>query len=132
MRCRPTPWNFEKTCDQPDADLPAAWKSGCYQISAEALLPLSPGRKLARRAERFLFHRLMALAPFAQRLGCGMKYWDGLGFDDFFYDGPYPMFYAGVMSRGRLNPFLLRWVQRQRQPHPLLAGLLAASEAAAR
>lgn len=126
-----TPWAFEKTCEKADADLPAEWKSGCYQISGEALMQPPPGRKLARRAERFLYHRLMALAPLAQRLGFGLKYWDGLGFDDFFYDGPYPMFYAGVMSRGRLNPFLRRWVKRQRRPHPLLAELIEASDAAA-
>jgi len=127
-----TPWNFEKTCEKADADLPVEWKSGCYQISAEALMQPPPGRKLAQRSERFLFHRLMALAPLARRLGFGVKYWDALGFDDFFYDGPYPMFYAGVMSRGRLNPFLRRWVEKQGRPHPLLAELLVASDAAVR
>lgn len=125
-----TPWNFEKTCDKDDADLPAAWKAGCYQISAEALLPPAFGLKLARRAERFLFHRLMALAPLARRLGFGPAYWDAIGFDDFFYEGPYPMFYAGVMSRGRLNPFLQRWIETRRQPHALLSDLLRSSSAA--
>ncbi len=125
-----TPWSFEKTCDKPDAELPAEWKSGCYQISAEALMPAPFGKKLARRFERFAYHRLMALAPLAQRMGVGPKYWDGLGFDDFFYEGPYPMFYAGVMARGRLNPFLQRWIEAQENPHPLLAELLRVSAAA--
>ena len=126
-----TPWNFEKTCEKAEADLPSEWKEGCYQISAEALMDVSAGKKLARRTERFFFHRLMALAPLAQRLGCGQQYWDAIGFDDFFYAGPFPMFYAGVMSRGRLNPYLRRWLQKQRAPHPLFAELLRASDAAA-
>ncbi len=124
-----TPWAFEKACEKTDANLPVEWKSGCYQISAEALMQPAAGKKLVQRTQRFLFHRLMALAPLAQRLGFGPAYWDGLGFDNFFYEGPYPMFYAGVMSRGRLNPFLQRWIEAQKNPHPLFGDLLRASAA---
>ena len=126
-----TPWSFEKTCDKTDADLPSKMKAGCYQISAEALLRRPWQKALRSRFERFFFHRLMALSPLAYRLGFGPMYWDAVGFDDFFYEGPYPMFYAGVMSRGRLNPFFRRWVQKQRNPHPLLINLLRAADAAA-
>jgi hypothetical protein len=130
-REKPTPWTFEKTCGNVEAPLPGKWKQGCYQISAEALMKPGLAPVAAARTERFLYHRLMALAPLTQKLGFGMAYWDALGFDDFLYPGPYPIFYAGVMSRGRFNPFLRRWIVRQREPQPPLLDLIRVSETAA-
>ena len=123
-----TPWQFERVCDRPDADLPEKWKRGCYQICADALLPAPGWRKAGRAVERFVFHRLMALYPVARKLGEGPEFWDAVGFDDFFYPGPYPMFYSGVMSRGRLNPFLRRWLGRRVNPHPLLVEVMRVSD----
>ena len=122
-----TPWRFEKTCDKPDAELSEEMKAGCYQISAESLMETAWPKKLRGTLERFAFHRLMALSPLAHRLGIGPAYWDAVGFDDFLYEGPYPMFYAGVMSRGRLNPFFRRWVLSQKNPHSAITNVLHAS-----
>jgi len=123
-----TPWSFEKTCDKADAKLPEAMKTGCYQICAESLMQPEWPEKLQAQIERFTYHRLMAFSPAAHRLGFGPVYWDAIGFDNFFYKGPYPMFYAGVMSRGRLNPFFQRWALGLPDRDPALDHLLQASE----
>ncbi len=121
-----TPWAFEKRCDKEGAALPDADKAGCYQIFGEALGTgsVSPLRSIGQAVGRWFFHRAMALAPAARKLGFGMAYWDAFGFDDFFYRGPYPMFYSGVMSRGRLNPFFLKFLEPRAASSPGLACLL--------
>ncbi len=65
----------------------------------------------------------MSLVPVTQKLGFGMAFWDALGYDDFFYNGPYPMFYAGVMSRGKVNPFLLKYLERHKSDPSLRSSL---------
>jgi hypothetical protein len=81
----------------------------------------------ARTAERQFYHRAMNLFPLFNRIGLGMKYWDALGFDDFFYDGPFPMFYSGVMARGRVSPAFLRYLKRQPNPPPEFLEIAAAA-----
>lgn len=126
-----TPWAFEKTCDKLDADLPERDKASCYQIEGEALAlnPDTGWERQRRRAERFVYHRAMALAPWMQRMGLGMRYWDAWGFDNFFYNGPYPMFYSGVMSRGRLNPFFMKFVEKMKRPPAAMRELIAGGRA---
>jgi len=125
-----TPWGFEKTCDKADNSLPEEWKQGCYQIRGEdlAVHPSVGLGRLLRTAERKFYHRAMSLVPVSQKLGLGMAFWDALGYDDFFYNGPYPMFYAGVMSRGKVNPFLLKYLERHKSDSSLQE-LIAASKA---
>jgi hypothetical protein len=124
---KPTPWGFEKICDKPDADLPEEFKKSCYQICGEelALHPPGPVGRLGGVLERFFYHRMMNLYAPLNRLGLGMKFWDGLGFDDFFYNGPLPMFYSGIMSRGRVNPFFLRYLQTKRAGEEVFQRLIA-------
>lgn len=126
-REKPNPWGFEKYCDKLDAPLPEEFKSTCYQICGEelALRPPSPVGRATAAAERFFYHRMMSLFPPLQRIGLGMKFWDTLGFDNYFYNGPFPMFYSGIMSRGRVNPFFLRFIRKHRAGEALYERLLA-------
>jgi hypothetical protein len=39
-----------------------------------------------------------------------------LGFDDVLYEGPYPLYFTGVLRRGGINPHLLRFLERSRDP----------------
>jgi hypothetical protein len=128
---KPTPWGFEKYCDKLDADLPEPFKASCYQICGEDLALDAPGplRRAASAGERFVYHRLMSLFPPLHKIGWGMKFWDAVGFDNYFYNGPFPMFYSGIMSRGRVNPYFLRYLRRHRAGEPVFQRLLA--EAAA-
>lgn len=129
-RDKPNPWGFEKLCDKPDADLPEAFKQGCYQICGETLALEIPGRteQWLRRGERFFYHRAMSLFPPLHRIGLGMRYWDWLGFDDFFYNGPFPMFYSGVMARARVNPFFVRYVEKHHADDPDYHALLQTAQ----
>lgn len=115
---RPNPWGFEKLNDKPDAALPQEFKEACYQICGEKLALRAPGagRRVARNLERQFYHKVMNLFPILNKAGWGMAFWDTMGFDNFFYDGPFPMFYSGVMARGRVSPFFLRYIERQSDP----------------
>ncbi len=130
-RDKPTPWGFEKICDKPDADLPVEFKATCYQICGEELALHRPGAigRMTAASERFFYHRMMNLFAPLNRIGLGMKFWDHLGFDDFFFNGPLPMFYSGIMSRGRVNPFFLRYLQTERSGEEVYGRLIAEARA---
>ncbi len=95
-------WHFEKTCEKPDADLPPEWKSGCYQIAAHALASRrSSLRTASTLTERWIFNRLMALAPWLPNHRWAERYFRLLGMDDVFCDGPYPMIFPVCFERAR-------------------------------
>jgi len=128
---RPNPWGFEKLNDKPDAALPEEFKAACYQICGEELSlhpPSSVARQL-RSLERQFYHKSMNLFPVFEKFGKGMVFWDILGFDDFFYDGPFPMFYSGVMARGKVSPNFLRYLDSIPNPAPEFAEIAAAARA---
>ncbi|MDD5201417.1 MAG: hypothetical protein PHC88_16625 [Terrimicrobiaceae bacterium] len=88
---RGSAWHFEKTCEKLDADLPAAWKSGCYQIAAFALAcESSPFRTLAALSERWIFNRMMALVPWLPNPRWAAGYLRLLAIDNVFCGGPTP------------------------------------------
>jgi hypothetical protein len=70
------------------------------------------------------------MVPLAYRIGRGTQLSKAIGFDNFFYEGPFPMFYSGVMAGGRVNPVFLRYLQKREDPvfHDLIE---AAQERAA-
>jgi hypothetical protein len=126
-----TPWGFEKICDKPDAALPEEFKRTCYQICGEEMALHPPGvfGRLGGRLERLIYHKAMNLFPPLNRLGLGMAFWDAFGFDNYFYNGPFPMIYSGVMARARVNPFFLRHLKRNGGEEPILRELLTAARA---
>ncbi len=124
-------WAFEKTCEKWDAPLPEAFKRGCYQVegNAHALHPLRGLAKLGRSFGLGLFHTLMGLYPLAARLGWGNRFWALCRFDDFFFNGPYPMFFSGVMAKGKSNPLALRFLLKRSELQPLATLIQAADQA---
>ena len=124
---KPNPWGFEKLCDKLDAPLPEEFKSTCYQVCGSELALKKPGagKRLCDRLERLVFHKVMSIVPLAYKLGCGSRLWGMLGFDNFFYNGPFPMIYSGVMASGRANPFFLRYLKNH--PDPDFCDLLEAA-----
>lgn len=124
-------WHFEKTADQPDADLPEAWKRGCYQIAASRLStqPLTFARKWREGAERWFYHRLMALLPrLPAKTAARLAEW--AGFDDVYCDGPYPLFFSGVLRKGRLNDYLVKRLRRSEDGQGLIARIESAAHEA--
>lgn len=108
-------WHFEKANDRMENALPESWKHQCYQICAEAMSVRAPSRAqhVAGALERTVFHKLMALYPLIPSRSLANRYARAAGFDDFFCDGPYPMFYSGVMAKGRINPYLEKFLGRR-------------------
>jgi len=127
-----TPWRFEKVTERADADLPVRWKTGCYQVCGRVLAVHPPTRAgaWAQAAERFIFHKLMAASALLSGPAL-QRFWNIAGFDDFFYNGPYPMFFSGVMAKGRLNPYYVRFMKNHAAGRPLFEELLATAKAAA-
>ena len=119
-------WRFEKVAEKSDADLSAEWKRGCYQICGRAMA-LNPSGKHAARASQFVFHKLMALYPHIPSRALAKRYWHWVGFDNFFYNGPYPMFFSGVMAKGQLNPHLARFVKKRAELSLRFEKILAAA-----
>lgn len=123
-----TPWRFEKVSERPDAALEERWKNGCYLVCSRTLAHAPPGRwkALTQWVERFIFHKLMALYPLLPGGKVRAAFWRAVGFDDFFYPGPYPMFFSGVMAKGTLNPYFVKFMNRHPHRRPHLAALLDA------
>ncbi len=100
-------WHFEKACARPGNSLPDSAKASCYQIRASRLALHEPSFLQAASSivERYFFHKLMALYPLIPSPRLRAALLRHFPFDDVFCDGPYPMFYSGIMAKGRLNPF---------------------------
>lgn len=119
-------WHFEKACSRSEAALSVAAKSGCYQIRASRLAWQRPSRtaEILAPVERFVFHKLMALYPWIKNPRAARAFLRCVPFDDVFCNGPYPMFYSGIMAKGGMNRFFVRHLRRN---HPdLLDRILAA------
>ncbi len=100
-------WHFEKINDRDHGSHPLAWKSQCYQIDSAALRlhPPGPVRRAAASLEIMVFRKLMALAPLMRNPTLAAAYLRFLRFDDVYCDGPYPMFFSGIMAKGKINPY---------------------------
>lgn len=118
-------WHFEKINDKDVSPHPAEWKRQCYQIRAAtlALRPPSGVRRLALAGECFVFHKLMALYPWIPSRNLANAYARRVGFDDFFCDGPYPMFFSGVMAKGKVNTYCANFLRRSPEGAVLLERL---------
>jgi len=124
---KPNPWGFEKLLDKRDAPLASEYKESCYQIRGSVLAqqPAGFANRCLAACERFFFHRLMSLAPAAAKAGFGKQFWEMAGFDNFFYNGPFPMFFSGVMAGGKINPFFVRYLEDH--PDHVCCGLIEAA-----
>lgn len=104
-----TCWKFERRAGAADFALPAQWLDKAYRVCGTAMSarPMRCWRSALQKAEIFSFD---VLRFFIRILG-GQARRDR--FDARFlgayhyYDGPYPIFWSGVIKKGRLNPDLL-------------------------
>ncbi len=125
---KPNPWGFEKLCEKPGAPLPGEFKGSCYQICGSELALKKPGasKRLFDAFERWVYHRAMSVIPYAYKMGFGSWLSRIIGFDNFYYIGPFPMFYSGVMAGGKVNPFFLRYLKAH--PDPDFCDLIEAAQ----
>lgn len=108
-------WHFEKACARPGNPLPESATTACYQIRASQLAMAKPSalQNIISAAERFIFHKLMALYPLIPSRRAGAAFLRQVPFDDVFCNGPYPMFYSGIMAKGQLNRFFVNFLHRK-------------------
>lgn len=122
-------WHFEKTSDKLQADLPEEWKQGCYQIAASRMSsqPLTTQRRISTATERWIFNKLMAVCPLIPSVKLAESYSRWVAFDNVFCNGPYPMFFSGLLQKGRLNIYLVKMLQRSSHGRELLEKIAKAS-----
>ncbi len=106
-------WHFEKAAAS--AGFPEAVRDGCYQIRASAMANHPPTRRqrAANFLDRFFYHKLMALCPLIPDRRASEEFFRSIPFDDVFCDGPYPMFFSGIMAKGGLNKYFTKFVGRK-------------------
>ena len=127
-------WRFEKTCDNPNADLPEHFQTACYQISASAtrISPLQPLAISLLLSKRWLANKAMAVLPHLREgplRTAWLKVWN---FDDVISDGAYPMVFSGVLAKGKLNPAFIKHSQRSefsKKWMQQISGILAKNQA---
>ncbi len=100
-----TPWAFERRGGAPEVDLPERLKTGCYRIEGRAMAVKTCDRKLG------------ALRVMTDVYRCGVRRLMGdlareavdgelLGVHHY-YNGPYPLFWSGLLRKGKLNTDLM-------------------------
>ena len=119
-----TCWKFERRAGHPDFELPAELRGTAYRVRGTAMA-VRPARRIYacfRWAELFAFDVLR----FFLRVLAGQKARDRFDAQYLgvyhFYDGPYPLFWSGLMKKGRLNTDLVFFL-RLHGRHELLAEL---------
>jgi hypothetical protein len=97
-----TAWDLEKRTSSLDG-IPQVWKQSTYQVI---------GRKMT--AHIFLFHLQLLLKTVTRALYLHkFPLFDSLWA---YYEGPYPIIFAGVMYRGKLNRFYKNYTKLFRLP----------------
>ena len=106
-------WNFEKSLDRKDSPLPENWKRTCYQIRASAMSAHAPKfiASLQQWSDRAFYHKLMAVVPLLPRQWV-TPYVRTVPFDDVYCEGPYPLFFSGIMAKGAVNLYFKKFLIR--------------------
>jgi len=99
-------WQFERISARSSNPSLQKQKEQCYQIRASsmALRRPPPLRKLGMAIERFFYMRMIGLMPLVPGRSRREGVFRILNFDRVFCDGPYPMVFAGVLAKGKINP----------------------------
>lgn len=123
-------WHFEKINDRDETVHPPEWKSQCYQIDSGSMRLFKSGRiaGISEDIHRAIYMKLQALYPMIPGRERANRFARLLRFDDVFCNGPYPLFFSGIMSKGEVNPYFRKFLSHH---HPeMLQRIMAAAEAA--
>lgn len=99
-------WQFERISSRSSNPSLQGYKQQCYQICA-ASMALSKApilRRIGSALERFFYMRMIGLMPLVPGKTLRERVFRFFNFDRVFCDGPYPMVFAGVLAKGKINP----------------------------
>ncbi len=116
-----TPWAFERKGGDPDSTLPDHLKANSYRLC---------GEQMTSRPGYFLRHLPLRFAQFGAdvlRFATSIVGGDqararmdsALRWLDCPYDGPYPLFWSGLMAKGKINPHLATYLSVTGRRHLL-------------
>ena len=99
-------WQFERISARSSNPSLQRHKQQCYQICAASMaLRKAPIlRRIGTALERFFYMRMIGLMPLVPGKTLREKVFRFLNVDRVFCDGPYPMVFAGVLAKGKINP----------------------------
>lgn len=99
-------WQFERISARSSNPSLQRHKRQCYQICAASMASRKATilRRIGSALERFFFMRMIGLMPLVPCKTLREKVFRFLNFDLVFCDGPYPMVFAGVLAKGKINP----------------------------
>lgn len=124
-----TCWKFERRAGHAEFELPARLRDSAYRVcgTAMAARPARRVHALFRGVELFAFDVLRFLIRVLAGQGARDRF-DAQYLGVYhFYDGPYPLFWSGLMKKGRLNRDLVFFLKLHRR-NALLAELRQALE----
>lgn len=114
-------WAFERRSGAPDFPLSARWSGASYRI--EGLRMLGGKRPRLRAISRLLmfrFHDLLRLTTRWVQGGEALLRLDRrLAWQHAFFDGPYPIYWSGVMQKGRLSNEFTTFLAKQHRVEEL-------------
>ncbi|MBA4388127.1 MAG: hypothetical protein C0404_09110 [Verrucomicrobia bacterium] len=110
-------WAFERRLGRNEVALPERWRNSSYRIYGWGMLG---GRfSMLRRVSRQTAYRLYDLCRFVLRFTAGkqtLTRFDSLvSIETSLYDGPYPTYWAGLMTKGELNPNVVKYLAFHRR-----------------
>lgn len=103
-------WHFEKVAARAEF---SDRRFGCYQIRAStmSLRPPTRWQRFTEFLDRSIYHKLMAVCPLIPTRRAAEWFFRNIPFDDVFCNGPYPMFFSGIMAKGGLNRYFLKFLE---------------------
>jgi hypothetical protein len=108
-------WAFERRLGGPDSIVPERWRGTSYKIRGIRMMGGTCPR--GRAALRLAGYRAYDMARLVTRSVGGQRALDCLdrwaGTETDFYAGPYPTYWAGVMTKGVFNPKVARFLRRR-------------------
>jgi hypothetical protein len=105
-----TPWCFERVVCQPGLDVDFDYLDSAYRICGRYMVSRPAAWRwhyldyLVARARRFVMSRLASAEK-------SRRSFETLFVIEQFYYGPYPLFWSGMVTKGRLNQAFARYIE---------------------
>jgi hypothetical protein len=116
-----TPWKFERCGGAVDGPAPIDIKTATYRVAGVpySVMPAKRAKNIAARAARAVCDVTREIVRACASRNRAKAFETATEFLYHYYDGPYPLFYSGIMKYGAVNTDLLRYLRLTRR-HDLL------------
>lgn len=106
----PSSWIFERYAGAPEAKIPEDWKNQSYRICGYKMA-VSFTQKIIRKLELIMCRILISVSTRMFGGAAGKKMENRVNFINQYYEGAYPLFWSGVMQKGKINAELISFLK---------------------